>query len=226
MIRLLIAALLLLPAPAAMPQAAEEGDSAALQAELQAGYDAYETGLDAARQGDYDTALREFRVAARDGLDVAQYNLGILYYTGRGLEADHERALHWLEQAAEQGHTQAQFNVGVMYFNGQGIASGWRDIWPLSLLTRSRNRAEAAEWYERAASAGHADAQYYLATMYQQGMGVPEDPVRAHFWAQAARENDHGAARELLASLEQDMSGEEINEARRLYAEQAVSGAL
>lgn len=218
---LLTAALLLLPA---MPgQAADEPDLDARQAELQAGYDAYETGLDAAEEGDYATAIREFRRAADDGLDVAQYNLGILYYTGRGVEADHEQALHWLKQAAEQGHTSAQFNVGVMYFNGQGVAPAWQDIWPLSLFTRSRNRAEAADWYERAASSGHAEAQYYLATMYQDGLGVDEDPVQAHFWAQAARDNEYSGAAELLATLEGDMSREQISEARRLYAEQRLS---
>ncbi|MEX1198389.1 MAG: tetratricopeptide repeat protein [Pseudohongiellaceae bacterium] len=217
---MLFSALLLVPAMSAL--AAEGPDLDARQAELQAGYDAYETGLDAAGEGDYATAIREFRRAAGDGLDVAQYNLGILYYTGRGVEPDHEQALHWLKQAARQGHTAAQFNVGVMYFNGQGVTSTWQDIWPLSLLTRSGNRAEAAEWYERAASSGHAEAQYYLATMYQEGLGVDEDPVQAHFWAQAARENEYRAARELLATLERGMNREQISEARRLYAEQTL----
>lgn len=203
--------------------AAGEPDLERQQAELQAAYDAYETGLDAARSGDYDTALREFRQAAGDGLDVAQYNLGILYFTGRGVEEDPEQALNWLKQAAEQGHTTAQFNVGVMYFNGQGVNTGWQSIWPLSLLARSRNRAEAAEWYERAASSGHAEAQYYLATMYQEGLGVEQDPVQAHFWAQAARDNDYPEAPALLQALEADMEQERISEARRLYAEQTLS---
>lgn len=221
MIRALLAALLLFPAVTV--QAAEEPDLGARQAELQAGYDAYETGLDAAQQGDYATAIREFRRAAENGLDVAQYNLGILYYTGRGVEPDHEQALHWLKRAAEQGHTTAQFNVGVMYFNGQGVTPAWQDFWPLSLLSRSRNRTEAAVWYERAASSGHAEAQYYLATMYHEGLGVERDLVQAHFWAQAARENGYGEAMELLAALEGDMSPEQISEARRLYAGQALS---
>lgn len=221
MIRALLTTLLLLPA--VMVQAAEEPDLDARQAELQAGYDAYETGLDAAQEGDYATAIREFRRAAEDGLDVAQYNLGILYYTGRGVEPDHEQALHWLKQAAEQGHTTAQFNVGVMYFNGQGVTPAWQDFWPLSLFARSRNRAEAAVWYEQAASSGHAEAQYYLATMYHEGLGVEQDLVQAYFWAQAARENDYGEALELLAALETDMNPEQISEARRLYAEQSVS---
>ncbi|MGM0633818.1 MAG: tetratricopeptide repeat protein [Pseudomonadota bacterium] len=203
---------------------AEESDLDRQQAELQAAYDAYEIGLDAARSGDYDTALREFRQAAEDGLDVAQYNLGILYFTGRGVEEDPEQALNWLTRAAEQGHTTAQFNVGVMYFNGQGVNAGWQSVWPLSLLTRSRNRAEAAEWYERAASSGHAEAQYYLATMYQDGLGVERDPVQAHFWAQAARDNDYPQAAALLQSLEADMEPSRISEARRLYAEQSLSG--
>jgi TPR repeat protein len=223
LIRALLAALLLL-GWATPGQTAEELDLGARQAELQADYDAYETGLNAARSGDYDTAIREFRLAASNGLDVAQYNLGILYFTGRGVEQDHEEALRWLKQAAEQGHTAAQFNVGVLYFNGQGAAPSWQNIWPVSLWTRSRNRAEAARWYERAASAGHAEAQYYLATMYQEGTGVDRDPVQAHFWAQAAQENDHRLAGPLLEALEDGMTPDQIGEARRLYAEQRLEG--
>ncbi len=219
---LLLAVLLLVPSSPGW--SAEESDLDRQQAELQAAYDAYEIGLDAARSGDYDTALREFRQAAEDGLDVAQYNLGILYFTGRGVEEDAEQALSWLTKAAEQGHTTAQFNVGVMYFNGQGVNAGWQSVWPLSLLTRSRNRARAAEWYEQAASSGHAEAQYYLATMYQDGLGVEQDPVQAHFWAQAARDNDYPQASALLQSLQADMAPSQISEARRLYAEQTLSG--
>ncbi len=44
----------------------------------------YEDGVNAAFDGDFDTAFLEFTIAAESGLDLAQYNLGILYFTGQG----------------------------------------------------------------------------------------------------------------------------------------------
>jgi len=39
----------------------------------------YEAGVNAAFNGDFEAAFHEFSVAAEEGLDLAQYNLGILY---------------------------------------------------------------------------------------------------------------------------------------------------
>ncbi len=50
----------------------------------------YEAGVNAAFNGDFETALHEFTIAAEEGLDLAQYNLGILYFTGQGVEKDYE----------------------------------------------------------------------------------------------------------------------------------------
>ena len=79
----------------------------------------YEAGVNAAFDGDYDTAFREFSAAAEEGLMLAQYNLGILYFTGRGVEADAEQAFRWTLAAAEQDHTAAQFNVASLFFTGE-----------------------------------------------------------------------------------------------------------
>ena len=45
----------------------------------------YEDGVNAAFAGEFDTAFREFSIAAEEGLDLAQYNLAILYFTGQGM---------------------------------------------------------------------------------------------------------------------------------------------
>ncbi len=196
------------------------------EAELRALYTAYEQGFDAARAGDYDTALREFRHAAEQGLDVAQYNLGILYYSGRGVRQDYQQAYHWIRKAAEQGHSSAMYNLGVMHFNNQGVNARWLTFWPLSLITQSSNFREAARWYEQAAERNHAGAQYYLATMYRDGLGVEQNAVMAWKWARAARENDFPAASELLASLDRELSADQREQARTAYAEWDLSRSL
>ncbi len=45
-----------------------------------------EAGFVAHEQGDYATALREFRRLAGQGNPAAQYNLGVMYANGRGVE--------------------------------------------------------------------------------------------------------------------------------------------
>ena len=67
----------------------------------------YEDGVNAAFAGDFETAFREFSRAAEAGLDLAQYNLAILYFTGQGVEQDYAQASHWLGKASAGGDTQA-----------------------------------------------------------------------------------------------------------------------
>ncbi len=59
--------------------------------------------------------------AAEQGDEVAQYNLGVMYYLGDGIKQDYEKAFYWFQKAAEQNYAPAQYNLSVMYKNGEGI---------------------------------------------------------------------------------------------------------
>ncbi len=48
----------------------------------------FDDGFRAYKSGDYATALREFRPLAEQGHVKAQYKLGLMYETGRGLPED------------------------------------------------------------------------------------------------------------------------------------------
>ncbi|MBT8147913.1 MAG: sel1 repeat family protein [Gammaproteobacteria bacterium] len=163
----------------------------------------YEAGLLAAQNGDYETALQEFTVAAEEGLVVAQYNLAILYFSGRGVEQNFDEAFRWTVAAAEQGHTQAQFNLGALYYQGQG--------------TR-RDRETALEWYIKAGNADYTPAQYNIGEMYFHGDGIDKDLIRAHAWISRALENQHETAAGLLEEIEDDMSESQLRDARRMLA--------
>lgn len=58
---------------------------------------------------------------------------------------------------------------------------------------------EAARWFERAASAGLAPAQYRLAVAYERGQGITKDLGRARSWYQAAAEKGNVKAMHNLA---------------------------
>ena len=63
----------------------------------------FEVGVEVWDRGDYDTALREFRLLAEQGHAQAQVNLGILYSQGRGVPKDSVQAYGWYTLAAGQG---------------------------------------------------------------------------------------------------------------------------
>lgn len=163
----------------------------------------YEDGVNAALAGDYDTAYREFTIAAEQGLDLAQYNLGILYFTGQGVEQDFEAAFRWTEAAALQGHAAAQLNLGSLYYFGNGVRE---------------DRDQAVEWYENSARAGNGAAAFTLAAMHRDGDHVDRDPVLAHAWAAWAARYDHPEAPAMMEELEDRMRPEQLSEARRTFA--------
>ena len=54
-------------------------------------------------------------------LPVAEYQLGVLYAVGQGVETNAEQAAQWFLRAAEQGVPDAQFQIGHRYAQGEGI---------------------------------------------------------------------------------------------------------
>ena len=63
----------------------------------------FEKGQEAARKGDYATALQEWEPLAEQGHAEAQYALGELYLFGDGVPQNDEEAVRWLRLAAERG---------------------------------------------------------------------------------------------------------------------------
>ncbi|MDT8448809.1 MAG: hypothetical protein RQ847_01425 [Wenzhouxiangellaceae bacterium] len=63
-----------------------------------------ERGVRFFRQGDYQAASGNFRLAARWADKLAQFNLGLMYVNGHGVERDPLRGWAWLELSAERGY--------------------------------------------------------------------------------------------------------------------------
>lgn len=163
----------------------------------------YEDGVKAAFAGDFDTAFSEFSKAAEAGLDLAQYNLGILYFTGQGVDQDLELAFKWTRAAAQQGHVDAQANLASLYMQGTG--------------TR-KDEQQGLEWLVQAAKRGHGSAALSLAHMYFEGDMVERDLVQAHAWAHMARINEQDEAAELIGRIEPRLDPQQLSSARRLFA--------
>jgi TPR repeat protein len=130
--------------------------------------------------GSRDVAIAWLRRSAEQGMTQAQYNLGLLYENGTGVERSLAKATEWWTRAADQGHIEAQVATGTQYFLGRGAP---------------HDETAACRWYERAAEAGHGGAQYLVASCYEHGYGVwPKDMERArHWYVQAAGSGDMAA---------------------------------
>ena len=161
----------------------------------------FDKGLDAYSAGDYQTALREWRPLADRGESDVQFNMGVMYYSGRGVPQDYAEAEKWWRLAAEQGDAPAQYNLALMYEDGQGVPQDY---------------AEAIKWYRLAAEQGNADAQNNLGAMYQLGAGVLQSNVMAHMWYNIASANGDprsGERRDKRAGL---MTSTDISKAQQM----------
>src|SRR6476619_7636540 len=104
----------------------------------------FEDAGDAHARGDYAKALRLIRPLANDGDAAAQFNLGLMYMTGQGVQQDNAAAALWFRKAAEQGYALAQSNLGTLYLYGHGV-------------TQDDN--EAVMWFRKAADQSDAVAE-------------------------------------------------------------------
>jgi TPR repeat protein len=97
-------------------------------------------------------------------------------------EADVDSPLENTQQLAEEGNPEAQFWVGFKF-----ACAGTIDSYLL-----------AGDWYRRAATQGHALAQFNLGVMYSRGQGLERDRDMSRFWLTKAAENGDCGAQYML----------------------------
>ena len=158
-----------------------------------------ERGGAAYNQGDYGTALREWRPLAEHGNAGAQLNLGFMYDNGYGVPVNDKTAIKWYTLAAEQGYANAQYNVGVMYDFGRGVPE---------------NDKTAVKWYTLAAEQGNANAQGNMGYMYDIGKGVLTDTKRAYMWYNLAGYNGSEIGSKNKDKLAKQMTPADISKAQ------------
>lgn len=78
-----------------------------------------------------------------------------------------------------------------------------------------RNYEKAAEYFLLAAKAGNPIAQFNVGYMYQQGVGLPVDYVKACIYYQAAANQGYESAFTPVAELYRFMSDEQIGDIER-----------
>ena len=87
----------------------------------------FNKGFDAYNDGDYSTAIKEWRPLAEQGVVVVQYNLGVMHEIGQGVPQDYKEAIRWYTLAAEQGKSDSQYNLGVIYSKPEDILQDYKE---------------------------------------------------------------------------------------------------
>ena len=112
----------------------------------------YQKGMKHYTPNDVVAAVREAKPLAEQGNADAQFNLGSLYYQGRGAPQDYDEAVRWMRKAAEQGHVFAQVTLGSIYSEGvQGVIQ--------------KDYPQALMWFVFAAAQGDIEAMELRDTM-------------------------------------------------------------
>ena len=162
-------------------------------------------------RGDYARALKEWTAAAAGGDGRAMYNLGVMYFTGKGAQIDQSTAAKWFGQAANAGHAGGMVNYGLMLLNGYGVP---------------QDQALGVSWLRRAAQAGLPSAMGLVGQLYLQGQGVAKDPAQGAAWLQKAVDAGDGPSMVDLGALYEDGRGvpRDHHRALLLYQKAAEAG--
>lgn len=155
--------------------------------------------------------VQEYRTRAVRGDLIAQYELGVHFFDGKGTPQDYNESERWYRKSADQGYAPAQCALGFMFEQGVGV---------------SKNYAEGMRWYRKAADQGNADAEYNLGTMYRQGMGVLQDYVEAVKWYRMASNQGNANGQYGLGFMYYNGEGvqQDSAEAARLYRQASDQG--
>jgi TPR repeat protein len=172
------------PPAAAMGPAARAGlPPAGAMAPLSSPVDAFRSGAQALRDGQTAKGLSALQYAADQGHPVAQWKLGRMYADGEGVPQDDAKAFDFFQRianshaddnpAAPQSRFVANAFVALGHYYLDGIANS--DI--------KADPRRAREMFQYAAAYfGDADAQYQLARLFLDGVGVERDARQAARW--------------------------------------------
>lgn len=163
---------------------------------------ALRAGLESYHAGDAATSVAALRYAAEGGEPLAQWKLGRMYADGDGVTRDDAKAFdyfsrlvdHFAEEDPDPRERSLAANafvaVGVYLRDGLSVAKIEPD------LGRAFDLFRYAATYFR-----NADAQYHLARMYLDGVGVKRDLRQSVNWLELAARKGHPQAQAVLGGL-------------------------
>ena len=94
-----------------------------------------------------------------------------------------------------------------MYGSGEGISQDYK---------------QAFYWYKKSADQGDADAQFFLGSMYYEGLGVPPNRIFSYFWKNLATSNDGKKIMEIKDQISINLSSYQISFIQQVSTQEAM----
>jgi len=156
--------------------------SAAKQGQSQAGYAiAALLSLHPQANNDYQEAWRWLYHGMRNDEPKALYNLAVILHDGKlNLPKDDEHFEEWLVNAANNEIDPAQNDAAVLY------------------VLKQKEPKKSLNWFEAAANAGDAKAQFNLGLLYARGEGFSPSDEKAVYWWKMAESSGNPKALMML----------------------------
>lgn len=151
-----------------------------------------------------------YQPLAEQGDAEAQYQLGLCYAQGNGVEKNFREAGRYWLMAGKQNHAYALLYLGKLFEKGAGVPQDY---------------ARACQCYQVAGQQNLAEGKVHLAMLYLQGLGVAQDAKKAiNLFIQGAEQGDATAQYNLAIAYEKGMGGlSENNEQAIFWYQQAVN---
>lgn len=154
------------------------------------------------RAGKYERAVKLFRRSSEDGNIVADWYLGHMYRTGRGVAKDDAVAYSYYGRVAEQFDPDEddQNRLKIIVDATVRLADYQRAGVPGAGIKASPTMA-ARTYLKMATTYGHPSAQFALGVMNIRGEGMKSNPKQGLKWLLSAARKRHAPAEAYLGEL-------------------------
>jgi uncharacterized protein len=91
-----------------------------------------ELGIFQLNRGEFKAAMTEFKPLVLEGYSPAQYQMGLIYQNGYGVQKDLTKAFELFSLAAAQNYPDAMFSLALMYSEGEGVDKNLKTAFTLT----------------------------------------------------------------------------------------------
>ena len=163
---------------------------------------ALRAGLEDFKTGDSRSGLQALKYAADAGESLARWKLAKMYADGDGVPHDDIKAYEYFSQIVENYDEDNPDVRELPVVSSAFVAVGAYSLNGIANTKVAPDPQRALEMFQYAATSfGDPNAQYDLARMYLDGIGVDKDAAQAARWLHLAADKNHAEAQALLGQM-------------------------
>jgi TPR repeat protein len=201
LLRAIVLSVALVAAPAFALDGSKSDDALAAAPPATA-MEAFRSGAKSLKSGDTAKGIHALEYAAENGHALAQWKLGRMYAEGEGVTQNDLKAFEYFRRIADSHADDNPDTPQARFVANAFVALGhyYLDGIPKTKIAKDPERAR--EMFAYAASYFRdPDAQYYLARLYLEGNGAPQDPRQAARWFGLSAQKGQCQAQAMLGAM-------------------------